>query len=148
MLLDSPEVKQQYDVALTYGRSYGPSVADMVIDLFWLTVTKGLKWSMANQPILKVLRVQEWASLLDLTVTSGAPIDQQDGFIHFSSETQVTETVARHFKGETGLILLTFDASTLGDGLRFEPSRGGQLFPHLYGPLRLQDACLVRPWTA
>ena len=79
-------------------------------------------------------------------MTSGAPIDQLDGFIHFSTDSQVAETVSRHFKGEQGLFLLTYDASTLGPSLKFEPSRGGQLFPHLYAPLRLEDAFLIRPW--
>ncbi|MBE7244478.1 MAG: DUF952 domain-containing protein [Actinomycetospora chiangmaiensis] len=65
----------------------------------------------------------------------GAPIDRQDGFIHFSTAAQVAETAARHFAGQDDLLLVAVDAEALGDALRFEPSRGGDLFPHLYGML-------------
>jgi uncharacterized protein (DUF952 family) len=67
----------------------------------------------------------------------GAPVDLADGFIHFSSGEQVRETAARYFAGEDGLLLVAVDMDALGDALRWEPSRGGQLFPHLYGPLDL-----------
>ena len=62
----------------------------------------------------------------------GAPIDIEDGYIHFSTATQVEETAAKHFSGRDDLVLIAVDAKRLGDGLRFEPSRGGALFPHLY----------------
>ena len=62
-------------------------------------------------------------------------MDRQDGFIHLSGADQVVETARRHFAGATGLTLLTVDPDRLGDALRWEPSRGGALFPHLYGPL-------------
>lgn len=67
----------------------------------------------------------------------GAPIDRQDGFIHFSTAAQVAETASRHFAGQDDLLLIAVDADALGDALRYEPSRGGDLFPHLYGPLSL-----------
>ncbi|WP_267425444.1 DUF952 domain-containing protein [Methylobacterium sp. GC_Met_2] len=67
----------------------------------------------------------------------GAPIDRQDGFIHFSTAAQAAETAARHFAGQADLLLIAVDAEALGDALRHEPSRGGDLFPHLYGPLSL-----------
>lgn len=67
----------------------------------------------------------------------GAPIDRQDGFIHFSTAAQAAETAARHFAGQADLLLIAVDAEALGDALRYEPSRGGDLFPHLYGPLLL-----------
>jgi uncharacterized protein (DUF952 family) len=67
----------------------------------------------------------------------GAPVDRADGFIHFSTAEQVRETAARYFAGEDGLLLIAVDADGLGDALRWEPSRGGALFPHLYGPLAL-----------
>ncbi|MCJ2016820.1 DUF952 domain-containing protein [Methylobacterium sp. E-065] len=67
----------------------------------------------------------------------GAPIDRQDGFIHFSTAAQAAETAARHFAGQADLLLVAVDAEALGDALRYEPSRGGDLFPHLYGPLLL-----------
>lgn len=68
---------------------------------------------------------------------TGAPIDRADGFIHFSTAAQVAETAARHFAGAADLVLVAVDAEALGAALRYEPSRGGDLFPHLYGPLDL-----------
>lgn len=66
---------------------------------------------------------------------TGAPVDHADGFIHFSTAAQVVETASRHFAGVADLVLLAVDADTLGEALRYEPSRGGDLFPHLYGDL-------------
>ena len=68
---------------------------------------------------------------------AGAPIDHADGFIHFSTAEQVAETACRHFAGVADLVLLSVRAAELGDALRYEPSRGGALFPHLYGALPL-----------
>jgi uncharacterized protein (DUF952 family) len=68
-------------------------------------------------------------------VFSGAPVDVKDGFIHFSAAHQLRETATKHFAGEADLVLATIDADTLGAALRWEASRGGDLFPHLYGPL-------------
>ncbi|GJE19096.1 DUF952 domain-containing protein [Methylobacterium marchantiae] len=68
---------------------------------------------------------------------AGAPVDLADGFIHFSTADQVTETAARHFAGISDLVLIELDADSLGEALRYEPSRGGALFPHLYGELPL-----------
>jgi len=73
----------------------------------------------------------------------GAPVDIADGFIHFSTATQVGETAAKHFAGERDLLLITIDAESLGDRLKWEPSRGGALFPHLYGPLDLSTVAKV-----
>ena len=94
--------------------------------------------------IYKILRSGEWADLRTKGQTPGAPVDLADGFIHFSTAGQVAETAARHFAGQTGLVLLALEADSLGDALVWEPSRGGQLFPHLYGTLALKD---VR-WSA
>lgn len=69
---------------------------------------------------------------------AGAPIDHADGFIHFSTAAQVAETAARHFAGAGDLVLVAIDGDALGEALRYEPSRGGALFPHLYGPLDLK----------
>lgn len=66
---------------------------------------------------------------------TGAPIDIADGYIHFSTGAQVRETVAKHFAGQHGLLLIAVDAAQLGPALRYEPSRGGALFPHLYAAL-------------
>jgi uncharacterized protein (DUF952 family) len=89
--------------------------------------------------IYKILRGPEWQALLAAGETPGAPIDVADGFVHFSTADQAGETAARYFAGETGLVLLALDADTLGPALKWEPSRGGALFPHLFAPLRLSD---------
>lgn len=65
----------------------------------------------------------------------GAPVDRADGFIHFSTAGQLAETLRRHFVGQSGLVVFSVAAAALGDALRWEPSRGGDLFPHLYGEL-------------
>ena len=75
----------------------------------------------------------------------GAPVDRSDGFIHFSTADQVAETAARHFGGQERLLLIAVDGRALGDALRYEPSRGGALFPHLYGPLPLSAVAWVKP---
>jgi uncharacterized protein (DUF952 family) len=67
----------------------------------------------------------------------GAPIDRADGFIHFSTRDQAMETAARHFGGQTDLLLIAIDGAALGAALKYETSRGGALFPHLYAPLPL-----------
>ena len=89
--------------------------------------------------IYKILRAPEWAELQARGETAGAPVDIADGFVHFSTAAQVAETAARHFAGVEGLVLLAYEAEAMGDALKWEPSRGGDDFPHLYGPLRLSD---------
>lgn len=75
----------------------------------------------------------------------GAPIDLADGFIHFSTADQVRETAAKHFAGQSGLLLVAIDESRLGGALKYEVSRGGALFPHLYAPLDLSAVAWVKP---
>lgn len=75
----------------------------------------------------------------------GSEVDRADGFIHFSTATQMRETAARHFAGQDGLLLVAVDGDALGEALRYEPSRGGDLFPHLYGPLPVAAVRSVRP---
>jgi uncharacterized protein (DUF952 family) len=75
----------------------------------------------------------------------GAEIDVRDGFIHFSTAAQVAETAARHFAGAVDLVLVAVDAQALGTALKWEPSRGGALFPHLYGVLTLDAVRWVKP---
>jgi uncharacterized protein (DUF952 family) len=75
----------------------------------------------------------------------GAPVDVADGYIHFSTAAQAPETAAKHFSGQDNLLLVTVDAAALGESLRYEPSRGGALFPHLYGPLPLSAVRTVAP---
>ena len=90
--------------------------------------------------VFKILRRPEWEALRTTGSTRGAPVDLADGFIHFSTGEQVAETAARHFAGEDDLVLLAFESDAMGAGLRWEPSRGGALFPHLYGrALRLDE---------
>jgi uncharacterized protein (DUF952 family) len=89
--------------------------------------------------IYKILRRPEWDALRVAGRSAGAPVDLADGFIHMSTAAQVAETAARHFATESDLVLLAVDADRLGADLRWEPSRGGQLFPHLYRPLALAD---------
>ena len=95
--------------------------------------------------IYKILRSEEWAALQAENETAGAPIDVADGYVHFSTLEQVRETASKHFDGIEGLYLLALEADTLGPDLKWEPSRGGALFPHLYGPLRLADVRWSRP---
>ncbi len=75
----------------------------------------------------------------------GAPVDLADGFIHFSTAHQLRETAAKHFAGQDDLMLIAVDGGALGDALKYEPSRGGDLFPHLYGPLPLDAVVSVHP---
>ncbi|MEJ6395454.1 DUF952 domain-containing protein [Gymnodinialimonas sp. 2305UL16-5] len=95
--------------------------------------------------IYKILRPEEWATLERDGETAGAPIDLADGFVHFSTAEQAAETAAKHFAGVEGLVLAALEADDLGDDLKWEPSRGGALFPHLYGPLRLADVIWHAP---
>jgi uncharacterized protein (DUF952 family) len=94
--------------------------------------------------IYKILRASEWDTLQSDFVTFGAPIDVADGFIHFSTADQARETAAKHFAGQTDLILAAVDTLYLGDNLKWEVSRGGAEFPHLYRALALTDVV----WTA
>ena len=102
----------------------------------------------------KVLAADEWAAL-NAGAFQGAPIDKADGFIHLSTASQITETVDRHYSGQKGLVIAAIDLAALGDAVRWEPSRNGQLFPHVYGhfipqsviascPLERHPNCTVR----
>ncbi len=85
--------------------------------------------------IYKICPASAWREAEREGVYRGSADDARDGFIHFSTAEQVAETAAKHFAGQTGLFLVAIDADALGAALRFEPSRGGALFPHLYGDL-------------
>ena len=103
---------------------------------------------MTNVPpdlIYKICPEDLWRAADRTGQFSGAPVDRDDGYIHFSTAAQVRETAARHFRGQSALLLIAVDASALGNDLRWEPSRGGALFPHLYGPLRQADVTWARP---
>jgi uncharacterized protein (DUF952 family) len=89
--------------------------------------------------ILKIFRRPEWDAFRAAGETWGAPVDLADGYIHFSTAAQVAETAAKWFATESDLVLVAFDPDKLGPALKWEPSRGGQLFPHLYRPLQLDE---------
>ena len=87
--------------------------------------------------IYKIVPETLWREAEKAGRFDGAPVDLADGFIHFSTAAQVPGTAAKHFAGQAGLLLIAVDGLALGDALRWEPSRGGELFPHLYGELGL-----------
>src|SRR5579862_9885705 len=87
--------------------------------------------------IYKICDQPSWRAAEAVGQFSGSTDDRRDGFIHLSTAAQLAETAARHFADKTGLVLVAVDAAALGAGLKWEPSRGGQFFPHLYGPLPL-----------
>jgi uncharacterized protein (DUF952 family) len=90
---------------------------------------------MTGTMIYHICRREEWAAAESAGRYGGSSQDRVDGFIHFSGVDQVEASAARHRAGQDGLVLLTVEAAALGDALKREPSRGGALFPHLYGPL-------------
>ena len=95
--------------------------------------------------IYKIFRADEWAALQAAGETSGAPIDVADGYVHFSTATQAAETAAKHFAGAEGLTLLACDADAMGADLKWEVSRGGAEFPHLYRNIRTTDVVWAKP---
>ena len=95
--------------------------------------------------IYKILTQSQWQSFDASGTFAGAPVDLADGFIHFSTAGQAQETADKHFAGRTDLLLAAFKAEALGADLRWEPSRGGQLFPHLYAPLPTDAALWAMP---
>jgi len=95
--------------------------------------------------IYKIATRTLWTEAEQAGVFAGAPIDISDGYIHFSTIDQVRETAAKHFAGQDDLVLAAIDETALGTALRYEPSRGGALFPHLYGELPLAAVRWVKP---
>ena len=85
--------------------------------------------------VYKILKRAEWDAAVRAGRFEGAAIDLADGYIHLSTAAQAQETARRYFSGQAGLVLVRLDAAKLGGSLRWEPSRGGELFPHVYGPL-------------
>ncbi len=85
--------------------------------------------------IFKILRPDEWANCKNNDCYAGAPIDISDGYIHFSTLDQLQDTADKHFSGEQTIHIAAFSSATWPHTLKWEPSRGDQLFPHLYGPL-------------
>jgi uncharacterized protein (DUF952 family) len=95
--------------------------------------------------IYKICPQALWGQAQRAGIFEGAPIDLQDGYIHFSTAAQARETAARHFAGQDDLLIIAVDGEALGEALRYEPSRGGDLFPHLYAPLPLGAVRWVKP---
>ncbi len=96
-------------------------------------------------PVFKIVGAAEWRAAERSGIYAGSADDRRDGFIHLSTAAQVAETASRHFAGRDDLLLVAFDAPGLGPALRWERSRGGALFPHLYGALDPRGARWVRP---
>ena len=95
--------------------------------------------------IFKIVAAEEWRAAQAQGVFAGSAVDRQDGYIHFSTAEQAPETAARWFARRDDLVLAAVEAEALGAALRWEPSRGGALFPHLYGVLALSALSWVRP---
>lgn len=95
--------------------------------------------------IYKISPTDLWNDAVEAGEFTGAPIDVSDGYIHFSMASQARETARRHFAGQSGLVLVAVRANDLGDDLKYEVSRGGDLFPHLYAALPLVSVEWVKP---
>ncbi|MFC6447788.1 DUF952 domain-containing protein [Shinella zoogloeoides] len=95
--------------------------------------------------IYKIVPASLWQNAKDAGIFKGAAIDLADGYIHFSTAAQAKETAARHFAGQSDLLLVAVDGDALGEKLLFEPSRGGDLFPHLYADLPLSAVLWEKP---
>ena len=100
---------------------------------------------MTKSTIYKIAPRDLWAQAEEAGIFTGAPVDIADGYIHFSTYTQVRETAAKHFAGQTDLLLVSVDVTALGDALKYEASRGGALFPHLYATLPMSAVTKVEP---
>jgi uncharacterized protein (DUF952 family) len=95
--------------------------------------------------VYKIVSRLEWDAAVSAGVFEGAAIDLQDGYIHLSTAAQAAETARRYFVGQEELVLVRLDVARLGPALKWEPSRGGDLFPHVYGPLDPKLAEAVTP---
>jgi uncharacterized protein (DUF952 family) len=100
---------------------------------------------MQRRIIFRLLDADAWVAAQRTGSFAGSEQDVQDGFIHFSTAEQVAETAARHYAGQSNLLLLWVRADALGEALRWEPSRGGALFPHLYAALAISAVERAEP---
>ena len=96
--------------------------------------------------IYKILPRALWDEAVTNGSFNGSPVDVADGFIHFSTAAKLHDTAVKHFHGMKDLLLVAVEADDLGEALKWEPSRGGDLFPHLYGTLPTRLAVSVRPF--
>jgi uncharacterized protein (DUF952 family) len=97
--------------------------------------------------IYKICARMAWEEAETAGRYAGSPVDRHDGFIHFSTAAQLPGTAAKHFAGLSDLMLVAVDGDMLGRALKWEPSRGGELFPHLYAALPLSAVLWARPLT-
>jgi len=97
------------------------------------------------QVVYKICRADEWREAEQAGAFRGAAIDLSDGFIHFSTAEQIAESARRHRAGQSGLLLIAIESARLGDRLKWEKSRGGDLFPHLYGALDPAEVASANP---
>jgi beta-hydroxylase len=95
----------------------------------------------------KILTADQWAQFQADGVFHGAPVDLADGYIHLSAAEQVQGTLDKHFAGQSGLVIAEIDLALLGDTVKWEVSRGGALFPHIYGPLPMAAVLRVTDST-
>lgn len=100
------------------------------------------------EPIYKIAQQTEWAAARAIGELDGTPVDLADGYIHFSTAAQLAETLSKHYSGQSGLVLATIDPERLPVPLKWEPSRGGQLFPHLYAALPMSAVIAERQLSA
>jgi uncharacterized protein (DUF952 family) len=100
-----------------------------------------------NDIAYKIVDAAEWRAAVAEGRYDGAAVDLADGYIHMSTEAQLAETARRHFTGRGDLLLLTVDLTRFGDDLIWEPSRGGDLFPHLYAPLSVSAVTTSRAFS-
>ena len=95
----------------------------------------------------KIISVDDWAAFQAEGRYAGSAVDLADGYIHMSTAAQVAVTARKHYAGRDGLMLLTVNLDTLGEALKWEPSRGGDLFPHLYAALPLSAVTASQPFA-
>jgi uncharacterized protein (DUF952 family) len=98
-----------------------------------------------TEMIYHMCRADEWEAAVAGGAYAGSSQDKADGFIHFSTAGQIVESARRHRAGQAGLLLLAIDPAVLGDRLKWEPSRSGDLFPHVYGVIDPRESTWVKP---
>ena len=97
--------------------------------------------------IYKICPASAWREAERQGTYRGSADDARDGFIHFSTATQVRGTAEKYFSGQKGLFLIAVDAAALGDSLKWEPARGGELFPHVYGAAPVSAVIAAKPFA-
>ncbi len=96
----------------------------------------------------KIIDAAEWREAVAEGTYAGSQVDIADGYIHLSTADQLSDTARKHYAGRENLMLLTVDLTALGDAIVWEPSRGGALFPHIYGPLPVRAVTQATPFQA